>query len=84
MRVRPVLAWYALWVGIHWDREEQALYVLPLPGLGVKIEFDPDPFWPEGVPTVARCRNCRFDCWSGPEGPFYCPLCGGRLEIGEW
>lgn len=39
MRVRPIFAWYDLWVGAYWDRTRRRLYLLPVPMLGVVIEF---------------------------------------------
>jgi hypothetical protein len=42
MSVRPLFAWYDLWVGAFWDRKSKRLYVLPLPCVGVVIQF-PNP-----------------------------------------
>lgn len=39
MTVKPLFAWYDLWVGAFWDRKSRRLYVLPLPFIGVVIEF---------------------------------------------
>lgn len=39
MRVRPIFAWYDLWVGAFYDREKRRLYVLPLPCLGIVIDL---------------------------------------------
>jgi hypothetical protein len=39
MKIKPVVAWYDLWVGMFWDRGKRRLYVLPLPCLGVVIQF---------------------------------------------
>lgn len=38
-RVEFFFRWYDLWVGAYWDRENKALYVCPLPTLGVVIRF---------------------------------------------
>jgi hypothetical protein len=37
MRVQFIFAWYDLWIGAYYDRAKCALYVLPLPCLGVVI-----------------------------------------------
>lgn len=39
MKISPVFAWYDLWMGIYWDRKSRALYLLPLPMIGIKIRF---------------------------------------------
>jgi hypothetical protein len=40
MKVRPLFAWYDMWVGVFWDRKSRKLYVLPLPCLGFVIDFN--------------------------------------------
>jgi len=37
--IKPLFAWYDLWVGIFWDSRKRKLYILPLPCVGVVIEF---------------------------------------------
>jgi hypothetical protein len=39
MRMRPIIAWYDLWMGIYWDRRTRKLYLLPLPCIGIVLEF---------------------------------------------
>ena len=39
MKVRPVFAWYDLWVGFYWDRAARALYAM-VPLVGIAIEFN--------------------------------------------
>jgi hypothetical protein len=39
VKVRPIFAWYDLWIGAFWDRGQRRLYILPLPCLGVVIQF---------------------------------------------
>lgn len=39
MKVRTLIAWYDLWVGAYWDTDKRQLYLLPLPCIGVVIEF---------------------------------------------
>jgi hypothetical protein len=38
-RINFVLAWYDLWIGADWDRKARKLYILPLPCVGVVIEW---------------------------------------------
>lgn len=40
MSVRPIFAWYDLWIGLFWDRTKRRLYVLPLPCIGIVIQFE--------------------------------------------
>ena len=35
-----MFAWYDLWIGAYWDRSKRRLYVLPLPCLGIVIDFE--------------------------------------------
>jgi hypothetical protein len=37
--IKPLFAWYDLWVGAFWDRRTRKLYVLPFPCLGIVIQF---------------------------------------------
>lgn len=39
MKLRLLFAWYDLWVGAYWDRKERKLYILPIPCVGVVLEF---------------------------------------------
>jgi hypothetical protein len=39
MTIRPIFAWYDLWVGAYWDGPKRRLYVFPLPMFGVVIQL---------------------------------------------
>jgi hypothetical protein len=38
-RVRLLLAWYDLWIGAFVDRDSRRVYLLPLPCVGIVIEY---------------------------------------------
>ena len=38
-RLRPVLAWFDCWIGAYWDRRNRTLYLLPLPFVGLALDF---------------------------------------------
>lgn len=40
-RIRPVFAWYDLWVGVFIDRAKRRVYVFPLPMIGLRIDLTP-------------------------------------------
>lgn len=37
-RVRPIFAWFDLWVGVYIDRPNRRVYVFPVPCLGIVIQ----------------------------------------------
>jgi hypothetical protein len=39
MTIRPLFAWYDLWIGAFWDRKARKLYVLPLPCIGFVVHI---------------------------------------------
>ncbi len=43
MNIRPIFAWYDLWVGVFWDANKRRLYILPLPCIGVVIQLEKRP-----------------------------------------
>jgi len=38
-RIGWVVAWYDLWVGLYWNGAKRRLYILPLPCVGLYIDF---------------------------------------------
>lgn len=39
IEIRTMFAWYDMWIGVFWDRTKGRLYVLPLPCIGIVIQF---------------------------------------------
>lgn len=39
MKIKPMLAWYDIWVGVFIDTSKRRVYVFPLPCLGIRIDF---------------------------------------------
>jgi len=37
--VKPIFAWYDMWVGLFWDRNKKWLYIFPIPMFGLVLKF---------------------------------------------
>lgn len=42
MKVKPIFAWYDIWVGFFWDKKKHILYFFPVPCFGIMISFNRD------------------------------------------
>jgi len=56
-RIRPIFAWYDLWIGAYWDRQKRRLYLMVfMVGLvldwGAKEAPSPKPTPPPGLQQV--------------------------------
>lgn len=43
MTCKPIFAWYDFWVGLFWDRQKRRLYILPMPCVGIVLQFGEKP-----------------------------------------
>jgi len=41
VRVRLVVDWHDIWIGVFIDRRKRRVYVLPVPCVGLVIEWSP-------------------------------------------
>jgi hypothetical protein len=61
MTIKPIFAWYDLWVGAYWSADTRALYVFPIPCVGIRVGFgqvNKDLAALEaGVMTVSQARS---------------------------
>lgn len=56
MSVRPIFAWFDLWVGVFIDRPKGRIYVFPLPCIGFVITRKR---CGHGVLRDAWCADCE-------------------------
>ena len=42
MSVRPIFAWFDLWVGVFIDRPNRRVYIFPVPMFGIVISAEGD------------------------------------------
>jgi len=38
MKIRPIFAWYDLWIGVFIDAPKRRIYVFPIPMIGIVFE----------------------------------------------
>jgi len=80
MKIRPLFAWYDLWVGVFIDTARRRIYVLPIPCIGIVIDFEFNPItcdrcgkpfklYSAGETICRKCRESR------------CPGCNGTGEV---
>jgi hypothetical protein len=43
-RFNLIVAWYDCWVGLFYDRRSRALFVFPVPMIGVRIDLSPSAY----------------------------------------
>ena len=60
MRVRPIVAWYDMWMGAYWDSIKRKLYILPIPCIGIVIDFTSGPFYLPNKPIDPKHYRNEF------------------------
>jgi hypothetical protein len=39
MKIKLFFRWYDLWIGAYIDKKNRAIYIIPIPTLGIKISY---------------------------------------------
>ncbi len=39
MKIKPFFKWYDLWIGMFIDTKKKAIYIIPFPMFGIKIDY---------------------------------------------
>lgn len=39
MSIRPIFAWYDIWIGVFIDRPKRKIYIFPIPCFGLVISL---------------------------------------------
>ena len=39
MKIRPIFAWYDLWIGVFVDTKNRRIYIFPIPCIGLRIDL---------------------------------------------
>ena len=42
LRIKPIFAWYDLWIGVFVDRKKCKVYIFPVPCFGIVVCFPKD------------------------------------------
>lgn len=88
MKIKPFFKWFDFWVGVYIDRPGRAVYICPLPMVGVKISR----LLP-GRPS-GRCPDCGWGkctlvayysgTWQSWELGWRCHACSRIYEHIQW
>lgn len=63
MRIKPIFAWYDLWVGAFYDRAKRRLYIFPVPMIGFYLEWPLPAATPAIFAEGCCCKRavCTYD-----------------------
>lgn len=39
MKIRPIFKWFDMWIGVFVDTRKRRIYFLPLPCVGIIVEY---------------------------------------------
>lgn len=53
-KIRPFFKWFDFWIGIYFDRDGRAIYICPLPMLGIKVWW-----WHQTLEQKAKYAGAR-------------------------
>lgn len=76
MKIKPIFAWYDLWIGAFWDKAKRKLYILPIPCFGILFELGNCPTC-DGVGITFR-RGFWFGLFASGWVLGTCSECHGK------
>ena len=41
MKIRPLIKWFDMWIGVFVDTRGKRVYILPIPCVGIVVEWGP-------------------------------------------
>lgn len=90
MKIKPLFAWYDLWIGIFIDAYRTKIYILPLPMLGIVIDYFKLKRWYESeiefhfgtLKCFFKGHEWEFDKYSSIPAP-QCKNCYGWYDLME-
>ena len=64
LKIKPIFAWYDLWIGIFWDKKKKNIYILPIPAIGLVLSIPPKcPYCKSYMHPIddvyAECTDCN-------------------------
>ena len=54
LKIKPFFKWFDIWVGIYIDRAGKAIYICPIPTVGIKIWW-----WTETLTEAAKMAGWK-------------------------